>query len=293
MKIRIHLLIVLASLFAFSGCIETQVLVTVNDDGSGTIREYVKMNKLMLAPLQEMAQQMKQAAEESGADTEQDAVSMEPFSDKSVRENAAKLGKGVRYVSHEKLDTEEAAGYTAMYAFDNIEAVRISQDPAAAVPELGESEGGADMEAEGEGEADGEFVVFGFTPGNPATLLIRSPEQGADESEETGVEEESSADDEGQNAEEGFEQMKEFFRDMKLVVQVAVDGKIAETNASYVDGSTVTLMDIDFNKILDDPEMLSQLKDAEDMDPKAAKELLKKIPGLRVETEDVVTVKFR
>jgi hypothetical protein len=39
--------------------------------------------------------------------------------------------------------------------------------------------------------------------------------------------------------------------------------------------------------------MLAQLKNAEEMDPKAAKEMLKKIPGLRVETEEEVTVKFK
>ncbi|MBE0646109.1 MAG: hypothetical protein IH600_18650 [Bacteroidetes bacterium] len=291
MKSRIFVLIVIAAAFTLGGCIESQVLVSVKKDGSGTIRELVKMNRHALEPFKEMAEQMQASADESGAEVEQSTELMEPFKDEEIREQAAKLGAGVRYVSHERIDDDQFIGYTAVFEFDDITTVTVDQNPGASVPNLGGEEG--------EGTSDeGEKVMFSFTRGNPATLVIRTPSGTPGESAdgtETGELEDgqpgSDADQEG--GDELFEQMREFLRDMKIVVQVAVDGSITETNAAYVDGSTVTIMDIDFNRLIDDPEMLKQLQKTESMDPKAAKELLKSIPGLRVETEEAVTVKFK
>ncbi len=296
MKPRILVLTILAAALMTGGCIETHVLVSVKKDGSGTIHESVKMSKQVLAPLQEMAEQMKQAAEENGAEVEADAGAIEPFNEESIREHAAKLGKGVRYVSHEMIDSDASMGYNAVYAFSDINTVRVDQNPAASVPDFSGGESAEDDEGI-EMTDNGDYMLFSFTRGNPATLTIRTPAGDTNESDEGMADEETGMEDQEQGEEQGgeqeIEQMKEFMRDMKIVVQVAVEGKIAETNATYVDGSTVTLMDIDFNKLIDDPEMLAQLKNAEEMDPKAAKEMLKKIPGLRVETEEEVTVKFK
>ena len=47
--------------------------------------------------------------------------------------------------------------------------------------------------------------------------------------------------------------MQQMFKDMKISLAVEVAGRIVETNAEYRDGSRVTLMEMDFNKVLAEP----------------------------------------
>ena len=295
MKLTVLLSTVLAVVL-FTGCIETQLLVTVNSDGSGDIRETVKMKKAITEMMRDISVDMKASMQEEGADAEagesepeavaeaEADVDMQFFTEEEIREAAAEMGQGVRYVSHEMIDTEEHTGYVAVYAFDDVNTILVNEDPAQNIPDMPgtESEGGAGAE---------EKVAFSFTPGSPARLVIRIPEDPDEATEEAEAEETPEQETEEENA-EGLEQMKEFFRDMRMLLQVRVNGDITGTNASYVDGSTVTVMDVDFNVLLDDEETLKKLQDAEYKGPSGAKELLKNVPGLRVETEKEVTVTF-
>ena len=294
---RIFLPVLLFTALVFGGCIETQLLVTLRTDGSGTIHETIRMKKDLGEMFQAMAMGMKEGLEEAGMEgTEGEAATpsddalagslLEMFNEDEIRAHAEKMGTGVRYVTHEMIDTDEHAGYRAEYAFDDINAVRVSQDPGANLPEFPGNES--------EGETEDEQVAFSFTPGSPAQLIIRPPQ----DDEETATEADAAPEtDEGaapeEESAEGMEQMKEFFRDMRLVVRIAVDGKIQKTNASFVDGSTVTLMDLDFNTLLDNPEFFKQMENADAMGPSAVMEMMKKIPGLKVETEKEITVTFR
>lgn len=296
---RIYISVILLAALALGGCIETQLLVKIRNDGSGTIHETIRMKKDLGAMFQAMAMGMKEGLEEAGMDVKEgetappsdDALAgslLEMFNDEEIRAHAAKMGNGVRYVSHEMIDTDEHAGYQAEYAFDDINTVHVSQDPGANLPEFPGNEG--------EGDTQDELVAFSFTPGNPARLVIRPPQDSdadaaADAAaEESTPESETPADEESA---EGMEQMKEFFRGMRLRIAVAVDGRIQETNASFVDGSTVTLMDLDFDALLDNPELFKSMQNAEQMGPSAVMEMMKKIPGLKMETEKEVSVTFR
>ncbi|MFA6234627.1 MAG: hypothetical protein WC824_10655 [Bacteroidota bacterium] len=296
MKYRNLSILFLAAAFSFGGCIETQMLVTIMKDGSGTIRQTVKMKKKVTAPLREMSIQMQQSMAENDSAGAQEQKPFELFSETEIRGNAEKLGTNVRYVSHALIDDEESDGYVGMYAFDDLNSVKVNQNPTASMPESAGGEGTID--------ADDELILFSFTRGNPSKLVIRPPKMKESESVTVIKTEGAEIHYEGQGTDSlaadgqqgegalGEEQMKEFFRDMHIVVQIAVDGEISETNASYVDGSTITLMDVNFNTFLDDPALEKQLKEIEAKGPAAAKEMFKNIPGLRVETEEEITVLF-
>jgi hypothetical protein len=289
MKRIIVSLILVAGVF-LTGCIETQLLVTVRKDGSGTIRETIRMKKAMGEMFAAMATDMKTGMEESGFEVDESetppaSTGFDMFSEEKIIKDANRMG-GVRYESHEMIDTDEHAGYVAVYAFDDVNAVRVDQDPAASLPDM--------PGTEQVDEQNEERVTFRFTPGNPAQLVIVSPSQ--EEGDAEGFEEdtEPAGEDDGEGDDDGsMEQMKEFFRDMRLLIQVAVEGGITGTNATFVEGSTITMMDIDFNVLIDDPELLKQLQKVETMGPAAGKELMKNIPGLRVETEEEISVSFR
>jgi hypothetical protein len=330
MHYRIPGLLFFLAAFTLAGCIETQMLITVHKDGSGTIRETLMMSKAMLEPLKEMVAAMKDATTEIGeaaddtqsddtqsgdtqaddtqsgdtqsGDTQSDDTQsgqpqagetpppFELFSDEEIRGKAEKLGRGVCYVSHEMHEDDERQGYTAMYSFNDISTVQVNQNPGASVPSFPGSEEVM--------ESDEELVMFSFTKGNPATLVIRPPKGGSESETEPGEAGQEptdgqQAEQEGDGSEEGFEQMKEFLRGMKVTVQVAVDGDIEKTNASYVDGSTITVIDLSFDRLIDDPELMKQLQKSDEMSPAAAKEMLKNIPGIRVEMEEEITVTFK
>jgi len=79
---------------------------------------------------------------------------------------------------------------------------------------------------------------------------------------------------------------------MRIRGAVEVEGRITETNARYVEGSRVTLADVDFGQLLQDEERFQELLNA---DPKSIEELEKLIgdnPALRVETQPTVKIRF-
>ena len=80
--------------------------------------------------------------------------------------------------------------------------------------------------------------------------------------------------------------MKMMMRGLYVDVALNVNGRILKSNAPYVDGSRVTLMQIDFDKLLADEAALMKLQGAKDLKSLAA------VPGLKVVTEPTVTIDF-
>ena len=80
--------------------------------------------------------------------------------------------------------------------------------------------------------------------------------------------------------------MKMMMRGLFVDVALTVDGRIIKSNAPYVEGSRVTLMQLDFDKLLNDDAALTKLQSAKDIKSLAA------VPGLKVVTEPTVTIEF-
>ena len=268
-----------------TGCIETDVVVHVSSDGSGKVVEIVTMSKMAMAMMSEMSGSLKSSFEGEGeegaeADAMETAVdaSLEFFTEEKVRAQAKDMGPGVRLLSYEPIDSNGKAGYRAVFAFDDINTLKVNQNPGSSLPETpGDEE-----------EAPAENVMFSFTPGSPARLVVTLPQ---DESETEEAEEESEEEDSGNDL-AGFEQMKEMFRGMRMAIAIEVDGSIKETNATYVDGSKVTLVDFDFDKIIDNPEAMEKLAATEEMSPTAAKDVLHAIPGVKFDIAEQITIVF-
>ena len=72
-----------------------------------------------------------------------------------------------------------------------------------------------------------------------------------------------------------------------------VAGKITETNAAYSDGKRVTLMEMDFNKLLANPEKMKALTKANPKTIEEMKALVKGVDGVKVETAPAVKIKFQ
>ena len=75
-------------------------------------------------------------------------------------------------------------------------------------------------------------------------------------------------------------------RGLYVDVSLVVDGKIIKTNAPYVAGSQVTLVQFDFDKVTAADGALQKLQQI--TDPR----MLKDIPGVRMPTGPVLTIEF-
>jgi len=75
-------------------------------------------------------------------------------------------------------------------------------------------------------------------------------------------------------------------RGLYVDVALNVDGRVIKTNAPYVEGSRVTLMQIDFDKLLGDDAAMQKLLTIKDVKGLAA------IPGLKIVSDPKITVEF-
>ena len=267
----LKIIVLLTLLLALMGCFESIVLLRVNKDGSGTIEETVVVSDAFMELMKSFG------GEEEGEGQEQD-----PIDEQELTEKAASMGEGVRYVSAEPVKTERGSGYKAIYSFSDINDVRINQNP-------GENVSPPPVGGEEEGPVE-EWLRFNFSRGRTPTLEIIYPQDVADE-----MDQEESAEGEADmdTNPEMMEMMRELYQDMHIRIAVEVNGEIVETNASYVDGSTVTLMDIDFAKILEDEQKFKELMNANPETVEEMKELVKDNPGIKVEIEEAIRIRFR
>jgi len=261
---------------AVAGCMEIETVVKVNPDGSGTITERLVMSNEIVEMMKEMAPEGQPA---------------ELYNEQELRDAAPGYGNGVTYVSARNVETEFGKGYEARYAFTDINQIRVGQDPGDKMP-------GSDS-AEGDVADDADFTTFTIHPGNPAKLVIHWPvnegKSGAAESMETAETELSEETAAGQTPEQqqaAMEMMQHAFKDMRMSMHVEVAGQVVDSNATHLNGSRVTLVEIAFADFLDSEEAMKTM--ASDEEPTVAdmKEMMRLIPGLKMEIEPEVSVLF-
>jgi len=267
----VKIVVLLVLTLALMGCFESIVLLRLNKDGSGTIEETVAISDKFMELMKSF-----------GGEEEGEAEEQVPINEQELMDKAASMGEGVQYVSAEPVKTDRGSGYKAIYSFSNINDVRINQNPGENVspPPMG-----GDEEAPVE-----EWLSFNFSGGRTPTLEIIYPR---DMEEEMEQEEPAEGEVDMDDNPEMMEMMRELYQDMHIVIAVEVDGEIVETNAGYVDGSRVTLMDIDFAKILEDEEKFKELMNANPATVEEMKELVKDNPGIKVEIEEAIRIRFR
>ena len=276
MKIRPLLLALCASL-SFSGCFQIDKNVQVKPDGSGTIVETVTMGTAMIAQMKAMAGGF---GEPPAAGAK--AKGFELLDEAKLKEEAAKMGEGVTFVSAKKITAPDREGYTATYAFKDIAKVKLSTNP----PDIG---GSGNLKMTGKG--DTEPVTFAFTKGKTAELTVTTPamKPAAPKSKE-----ETAADAQQEAMSEAMlPMMQQMFKDMRMSMSVEVAGKITATNAAHKEGARVTMLEVDFNKILADPAKMKAMAKIKDPNSAEAKAFLKTIPGMKVETANPVKISFQ
>ena len=269
MRVR-YVLVALAVAATLSGCLQFETIITVDRDGSGAVEQTFLMNNEILAMLQGMASET--------SDEELTLLDVD-----ELRAEAEAMGEGVRFVSAEAVETDWGQGYIALFEFDDINTLRVNQNPGDNLP---------DSASSGE-EPIEENLTFELVDGTPATLVIRLPDEPTEPSENDDADRSDDGGAAMQSNDEMNEMLRQFYADMRMMIAVEVDGRVVSTNATYREGSRITLMDLDFNAILENPEATERLLQNEAQSVSDLQVLSAMVPGVRIETVDPVRIRFR
>ena len=254
---RLGLVLLVAALA--SGCLRSTTTITVKQDGSGTIDQEVGASAGALAMLRNFS------GSNGGQKPDADVKLFGP-----EQAQAAAAAMNVRFVSGEPFKTAEGEGYRAHFAFDDVTKLKFDMvktpGPAAeknATPPFG----------------------FGFTKGATSSVLtINMPEQQSGPGSLLNQLPGGGA--QSQDNQQALAMLLPMLHGLYVDVTLNVDGRVIKTNAPYVAGSQVTLLQFDFDKVNATEGALQKLQTISD--PK----LLKDIPGVRMATEPVVTIEF-
>jgi hypothetical protein len=79
---------------------------------------------------------------------------------------------------------------------------------------------------------------------------------------------------------------------MSITVKIGVDGDIVNTNASYVDGSEITMLYMDLSEMMKNKESFKEFTNRQPGSVEEMKEFLDNFPSMKLEIEKPVKIKF-
>jgi hypothetical protein len=267
-----RLLAVLVATTVLTACLNSATLVKVKPDGSGTVEQTTLMNTAALKGMVGAGGQM------NG-----------PMMNKAdLERTAARMGEGVRLVSMEPIKGDAGfEGVKAIFSFDDINKVQINQGPSMS----GGSGGGSPRAAE---PTSDDPVRFKLTrSGGASTLSINFVDRPGSGKIDT-VPDPSSADMPDLSNPMVLSLLKTMFAGFKINVGLEVVGSIVKTNAEYVAGPRITLLEMDAATLLADEAKLKALLAKIGPDPSLTevKPYLKDIKGIKIDGPSI-TVEFR
>lgn len=269
-----HALPLVLAAVLLGGCMDVSTTLTVRPDGSGTVSERLTISPQFATMLQSMKQMGDSTASAPGL-----------FTEDEIQKDASSLG--MRLESVEMISSAEGEGFEAIYGFDNLNDVHFDPSPDDVLP------------AEASQQTDENpfqllsAVDVSYTPGSPATLTIRMPRDEAIDDET--AEDTLSETEEDEPSPQERQMIREMMEDAGLRLVVTIDGEIVETNATHRSGSTITLMDMDFGELVQDTAAFDRMMEANQssVSPQETIESLNALPGITIETQEAITVRFR
>ena len=257
------------------GCLQVDTKVNVNKNGSGTIEETVVMKNAVIQMFKGFAVMFDSTKTEE----------FQMFKEDELKSKAADYGEGVEYVSGEKYSIEGYEGYKVVYAFKDINKIKLSPNPDNKMP-FGEEVMSAKVNDE---KSVDDYLKFNFAKGNPSTLIIDFPKP---EAEVDSVVEDTEAIQDSAFNDDMTNKLTEMFDGLKMNLTINFNDDIDETDASFVDGNNVTLMQIDFSEILKHKDVMEKLQKSKPKTMEQFNEAVGDMKGIKVEFKDKITVKF-
>ena len=250
----------LAASLLLASCFELSSVITVNKDGSGIVEE----STLVSAQLKAMM-----AAGAQGGEGGSGKPEILPSKEKAT-EKASKLGEGVTLKSFEEISSPDGrVGVKAVYAFSDVS--KLKYQP-------------------GDVKADSTKPGMTFSLKGD-TLTVDLPADKPKEQDPNAPKPELPKDMEAQMA-----MMKPMFAGMKFSFALKGANGIASSDASHVSGDTVTILEMNFDKLLEKPEgfkKFTEMMDKKDQTPQQAAEAFKGFDGVKIEGKEKITVQLK
>lgn len=256
---RPWVLALLPAVLVTAGCFQGQRTIHVKADGSGSITDTLVLGDQMKA--------MMAMGDAKAKDPEEQAKQ------KAKNEAAAvAMGPGVTFVSEDRTPT----GIKSVYAFKDISTVKIGVSPG---PDSGDSGGGKKEEP----------LTFRFArQGGKSVVTVVQPQPPPAE-KPAGSPDPQAGPDMGAAM---WIMMKPMMKGLSIKTVLEVDGPLVKTNSPYATGSSVSLLELDFDKITADDANFKRFTragaDPSTLDPK----LLQGVKGIKVSPAREITVEF-
>jgi hypothetical protein len=260
-------LFALATAVGLTSCFQAENVIHLNKDGSGTYVEEIFLG-------QQVKDMLAQMGALSGGGEDKDPLS-EMFSADKAKVKEGSLGEGVTFDKIEKINKDGKDGFRATYKFKDINKLKLDSSGAM------DSMKPPGLDAEQVKKADP--VTFAYNDGKLTIQMPKPPKK----------DENAPKPDPASIGGEQEEAMKQMFADMKVSIRLVADGGIDKTDASHVAGNTITLMEMDFGKLIQNPDAFKKLQEAQPETPEEIEALLKGVEGVKMETKEKVSVTLK
>ena len=256
------LLIILSVTLFFTGCLSSGIDIVVNKDGSGEIIQTFEVQKDYVGFVTQ--------------GTENPDPNM--INKEELINRASQMGEGVRFVRVEPSRPDSPyAGYKAFYSFSDISKIRTTATPMTSPVEMEES--------------DSDWIRFDFERGTIPTLTIISSSEKDEDYEDDDEQDYDS--DEAEQTDEGMqEQMKQIYKTMHFWFKVRVNGRINDTNAAYSGNSEVVIMDMNFERIVENDDLFSHITSVNSSDLDSIRDQLEEI-GVKIDDQEIIEISFK
>lgn len=259
LRAKVAALAALTVTFLLTGCLQVEQLIKLKADGSGSIVMTVVMTKEALAMMKEFSKQ-------GGGDAKSPVDEM--ANEEKAKEQAKKLGEGVKFESVEKIKNDIGEGVKMTFSFADITKLKPNLD----MQDMGGGGGDAEKEA---------AMTFEFTKGSPAKLVVKTVHKKSAKADKP--------DDSTDSAE--FAQAAQMMKGMKLTMAIEAGSTITESDGAHRIGNRVVFAEVPFDEILKDQARFKAMSRAGDWSE--AVKVLKEVPGVKVEPKEAVTIQFK
>lgn len=254
MKTLVQLLGAAFALLALSSCLESDTVISVKKDGSGTITETIVIGAQMVAMMQ-------MGGGQEGAE--------DPFSDyneENLKKKAATFGEGTEFVSVDRVEKDGKITFTSKYKIADINHFVFSASSVM---------GGADEEADASEQA-----TFSME-GDVLTISVPDP-SGEDLNfgdEEMGEEEMAMA--------------APMLAGMRMSAKLELADEIKESNATYQEGNSITLFSMNFDELMKNEGGFAAMKKLGAETREEVAKAVTEVQGVEMETKEKVTITFK
>jgi hypothetical protein len=250
-----------------TGCFKVETTVKINKDGSGKIFQTILMSKTFIDMISQFASSF-------GDSTSSEEFSL--FDEEEFKESAKDFGTGVQYISSEQLSLDGWEGFRLEYQFNDLNKIQLKPGPDDNISVSNRKQ----VEQE-----DPEYFFFKYINGEVPEVIISRPQIERDIDDEEKVE--------GGIKDELNEELLKMTEGMSIDISVEFEGEIVETNATYVEGSKITLVSVDLGEIVKNEDTLEILKNSQPGNLDDLQIFVEKNPGMKLELKKPVSVKFK